>query len=115
MAPAEWDLAQVEDWARQGGSGFVELWAHWCLFSRLVQPKTALLAQRFGNRLPVARCRVEGTEAALERLRIRYLPAMLLWQHGRIRRRWYGDTHVTEFLRALESMDAEPCKSRSLS
>jgi thioredoxin 2 len=102
--PAEVELAQVEDLVRRGGTALVEFWADWCLFSRLVKPKTARLAALYGSRLWVARCRIAGDERALEGLAIRALPMVVLWHRGRVRRRWQGDRHVQEFVRGIESL-----------
>jgi len=77
----------------------VEFWADWCLFSRLLLPKSRWLAARYGERLLVARCRLDARDAAAAQFGIRYMPAVMLFAAGKPRLRWYGDTPV----RLLES------------
>lgn len=87
----------------------LELWADWCLFSRLLRPKTQRLAHTWGKQAIVARCRVTGDESVLVDLRVRYLPTMLLIVNGRAQRRWIGDMPIAEPSRALGKLIEKGC------
>lgn len=100
----ELDGASLEPALVENRAALVEFWADWCLFSRLLLPKSRWLAACYGTRLLVARCRLDARDPAVERFGIRYLPAVLLFEVGRPRRRWYGDTPARLLARAIESL-----------
>lgn len=98
------DGATLEPALAESRLAIVEFWADGCLFSRLLQPKSRRLAARYGDRLLVARCRLDGSEAIVERVGVRYLPAVVLFRAGKPLRKWYGDTPESMLVRAVESL-----------
>ena len=83
-------------------AAIVEFWAPWCPFSRLVRPKLARLAARYGNRLMVARVDVERHPAIVQAVGVEYIPALVLFRGGRPVRRLYGDRQVAELVARVE-------------
>lgn len=110
MAPVgsgmpSWDgiaLAQLGDLVHAHPLLLVEFWAPDCLFSRLVWPVRRLCAARLADRMPLLRCAVQGAEPALVAWRIWALPAVVLFEHGKARRRWIGATDARVLLHGLE-------------
>ncbi len=104
--PRNLDGATLAPALAESRLAIIEFWADWCLFSRLLRSKTQRLAARYGDRLLVARCRLDQHEAA-ERIGIRYLPAMVLFREGKLLRKWYGDAPESLFVRGIEKTLSE--------
>jgi thioredoxin-like negative regulator of GroEL len=104
MSPRALDGATLEPALAKSRLALVEFWADWCWFSRLLFPKSRWLAARYGDHLLVARCRLDGSEAAIARIGIRYLPAVVLFRAGKPLRKWYGDVPASGLVRAVESL-----------
>jgi len=104
MSLLDLDSEILETTLAESRFALVEFWAEWCLFSRLLYPKSRRLAGRYGERLLVARCHLDGGEAVIDRIGVRYLPAVMLFRGQKPLRRWYGDTPERLFVRAIESL-----------
>ena len=68
-----------------------EFWATWCIYSRLLRPKTRRLAEYYENRVLVGRVEAEGNSDVLQALGIEFLPAVVFIERGRAIHKWYGD------------------------
>jgi thioredoxin-like negative regulator of GroEL len=72
----------------------IEVWAPWCLYSRLLKPKTIELSTRWPGRVVVGRVDAGPNEPALRKLGIEFVPAVALLERGELLEKWYGDTPV---------------------
>jgi thioredoxin-like negative regulator of GroEL len=72
----------------------LEFWTDWCPYSLLVKRKTEKLAQLYGGRIAVSRINAESGRRITDGLQVRYIPATLFLQGGKVVERWYGDTPV---------------------
>jgi len=61
----------------------------------LLAPTRAVLEQRYGSRLLMRRCVVQGAEPRCAELGVSALPALLLFRRGRCVRRWIGEMHFS--------------------
>ena len=100
--PRDLDGATLDSALVEQRLAIVEFWADWCLFSRLLYPRSRYLAAKYRDRLLVARCRLEGDEAAVERFDIRYLPAVALFRGKKLLRKWYGDVPIGTLAHSIE-------------
>ena len=92
---------------RDGRPAFIECWAAWCVYSLLLKPKTERIARRFGDRWLVARLNVDEHPDLAHDLKMDYVPGVALIQGGKVVKRWYGDRHIQEFIKAIHSNEVE--------
>lgn len=85
-----------------GGPALVEFRAGWCPYSLLIRPKLEGLAERYGDRLRIARADVERTPEAVREVGLEYVPALVLFRGGRPVRRLYGDRALGELVAQVE-------------
>jgi thioredoxin 1 len=98
----EFDAALVRQAVLQEKrTALIEFWAGWCVFSRLLLPKTEALGRAFGDRALVGRLDAERHEALVRDLGIEFLPAMGFFHGGELVRKWYGDFPIQEAVELL--------------
>jgi len=85
-----------------GAAAILEFWAEWCPYSRLLRPKLERLAERYGDRLLLARVDAEQHRGIVEAVGLEYIPALILFHGGQPVRRLYGDRHLGELVAHVE-------------
>jgi thioredoxin 1 len=81
-----------------GAAAIVEFWAAWCPYARLLRPKLERLAERYGDRLLLARVDADRHPGIAQMIGVEYLPALVLFRGGQPVRQLYGDRHFGELV-----------------
>lgn len=68
----------------------LDCWADWCGPCHMLAPTIDALARDYAGRVVVAKLDVDGNPATAARLEIRGIPALLIFDHGRLVDRLVG-------------------------
>jgi thioredoxin 2 len=68
----------------------VDCWAAWCGPCRVLEPTIEALARDYAGRLLVAKLDVDANPATAARFQVRGIPALLIFDHGRLVDRLVG-------------------------
>jgi thioredoxin 2 len=82
----------------------VDMWAPWCGPCRMVAPVVEDLAAELTGRMRVAQINVDENPATAGSLRIRSIPALLVFKDGREVDRMIGAQSKSEILRRVRPM-----------
>ena len=88
------------------GPILVDFWADWCQPCRIVGPTIDELAGDYAGRVKVAKLDVDANPDVAARLGISSIPTIMLFEDGRVVRKFVGVTPKHEFADALDAVAA---------
>ncbi|KAF1043729.1 thioredoxin [Xylophilus sp.] len=96
------DASFEEDVLRPPGILLLDFWAPWCAPCRLLAPLLEELAAEYAGGIRVAKINADANAAAVERLAVRSLPTLILWQDGVERERVLGLSNKSRLAAMLD-------------
>jgi thioredoxin 1 len=70
----------------------VDFWASWCGPCRMMSPIIGDVAQIYAGKVKVCKVNVDSVEETTARFKIRGIPTIILFEGGKVRKKWVGVT-----------------------
>ncbi len=81
----------------------VDFWAEWCPNCKDLAPLVERWARKYGRRLKVVKLDVEVNPRSPKRFGVSQLPAILLFDKGRVVKKWIGVVGAKDVQKSIES------------
>jgi thioredoxin len=81
----------------------VDFWADWCQPCHVVAPTVDALAEKYGDRIQVAKLDVDANPMTTAQYNIRGIPALLLFKDGQVVQQIVGVKPKEEIARIIEN------------
>ena len=72
------------------GTVLVDFWAPWCMPCLMQSPILETVAEKIGNKVVIAKANVENFPALAELYEVEGIPTLLLFDNGKVMRRFTG-------------------------
>ena len=92
----------IDEILRDRGLVVVECSASWCGPCKVIGPLVDRLSQEYGDRLQVVTLDVEENKAFVKKVQLRSIPAVLIFQDGKLVENIVGLAPYDRFARAVE-------------
>ena len=82
----------------------VDFWADWCQPCHIIAPTIDELADEYAGRIRIAKLDVEANQEVAKALGISSIPTILLFQDGRVVKKFVGVTPKQDLVSALDAI-----------
>ena len=82
----------------------VDFWADWCQPCHMLAPTIEQLAERYGDRITVAKVDIDAAKALATRYAINSIPTVLLFKDGEVAGRLVGVRPQQDYATALDTL-----------
>ncbi len=80
----------------------VDFWADWCQPCHIIAPTIDELADEYAGRIRIAKLDVDANQEVAKALGISSIPTILLYQDGRVVKKFVGVTPKQDLVNALD-------------
>ena len=82
----------------------VDFWADWCQPCHIIAPTIDELADEYAGRIRIAKLDVDANQEVAKELGISSIPTILLFQDGRVVKKFVGVTPKHDLVNALDAI-----------
>jgi thioredoxin 1 len=82
----------------------VDFWAPWCAPCKMIAPILQEIAEQYADRARICRLNTDQAHDSAAEFGITAIPTMILFQGGRVSKKWIGLTSKKELIRAIDDL-----------